>query len=183
MKPQNDRQMYLICFGNEIPRKSVFFLPVSRHQSSRNIIDSLRIFNQQSSTGHVESEYISSNQSTVSLFWQEYCNKKRKHCVLGQRAPNLATRVTRSQRQSYVFEDDSSIIIFVSYHQFHKISSGRCPLLIFHVRRNYIVTTDRLAGLFTCEKFWCCASSAQLRSLPKTNHRRPFGEWRKVLET
>ena len=82
MKPQNDRQMYLICFGNEIPRKSVFFLPVSRHQSSRNIIDSLRIFNQRSSTGHVESEYISSSQSTVSLFWQEYCNKKENTVYL-----------------------------------------------------------------------------------------------------
>ena len=125
--------MYLLCFCNEIPRKSVFFLPVSRHQSSRNIVDSFRIFNQQSSTGHVESEYISSNQSTVSIFWQGYCNKQRKHCGLGQRAPNLATCVTRSQRQSYVFEDESSIIIFVSFHQLRKISSGRCPLLIFHV--------------------------------------------------
>ena len=144
--------MHLLCFFNEIPQKSVFYPPVSRHQSSGNIVDSFKIFNQQLSTGHVESKYTSSSQTTVSLFWQEYCNKK-EHCVLGQLAPNLATRVTRSQRQSYVFEDDSSIIIFVSFHQFHKISSGRCPLLIFHVHRNYTVTTDRLAGFFTYEKF------------------------------
>ena len=103
------------------------------HEILSTVLESFRIFNQQSSTGHVESEYKSISQSTMSLFCQEYCNKKRKHCVLGQRAPNLATRVTRSQRQSYAFEDDSSIIIFVSFHQFHKISSGRCPLLIFHV--------------------------------------------------
>ena len=50
-------------------------------------------------------------------------------------------------------------------------------------RRNYTVTTDRLAGFFTYEKCWCCAPCAQLRSSPKTNHRRPFGEWRKILET
>ena len=82
MKPQNDRQMYLLCFCNEISRKFVFFLPVSRHQGSRNIVDSFRVFNQQSSTGHVESEYISISQSTVSLFWQEYCNLKKNTVYL-----------------------------------------------------------------------------------------------------
>ena len=123
-----DKCTYFVL-ARRIPRKSVFFVLVSRHQSSpRSILATLIIFDQHSSTGRVESEFISSSQSTVSLFWQEvlYCNKQGKHCVLGQRAPNAFN--TRSQRQSlYVFEDESSISIFVSFISSIKFPMGDVP--------------------------------------------------------
>ena len=51
------------------------------HEILSTVLESFRIFHQQSSTGHVESEYISISQSTMSLFWQEYCNKKKENTV------------------------------------------------------------------------------------------------------